>query len=296
MLVRPLVCAVVVTLALAACGETPAYVPDGPTLTFRVETLDGKPATEHEIAGLSSIVRRRMDGAGYSGFASHASTDDDMLTVRIDKALAPDIDRIAALIARPGTLELRIEAGAYATRKQRELFDASGGVIKPPPEYAWVPRKVGGPDMLVCTPERGARYAVDKLKRKGVAEDSAEMSAAVAAYEQVVRDDVFTGDQLGDAEAQTMNAMDVVFFSFKDERKAHFGRFTEKHVKENLAIILDGKVDSAPVIVSKLPGEGILQGGGPSGFTLDEAKALAALLSSGALPCRLVRVASPETK
>ena len=63
---------------------------------------------------------------------------------------------------------------------------------------------------------------------------------------------VHTGDQLESTSIQNQTMKTVVFFSFKDDRKPYFGQFTDKHIKENMAIILDGKVDSAPVINSKI--------------------------------------------
>jgi SecD/SecF fusion protein len=109
-----------------------------------------------------------------------------------------------------------------------------------------------------------------------------EFKTAQRAYEDKKLEEVFVGDDLVKTEIQHQPGQIVVFFSFKDERKPWFGQFTEKHQGENMAIILDGKVDSAPVIKSKLPGEGIIEGGrGATGFSETEAKALAIVLESG---------------
>jgi preprotein translocase subunit SecD len=66
-----------------------------------------------------------------------------------------------------------------------------------------------------------------------------------------------------------------------------FGRLTAANVKKRMAIVLDDNVDSAPVIQSEIPG-GIcsihLGGARPINEVLSEAKDLALVLKSGALP------------
>jgi preprotein translocase subunit SecD len=66
-----------------------------------------------------------------------------------------------------------------------------------------------------------------------------------------------------------------------------FGRLTAANVKKRMAIVLDDNVDSAPVIQSEIPG-GIcsihLGGARPINEVLQEAKDLALVLKSGALP------------
>ncbi|HEY2498010.1 MAG TPA: protein translocase subunit SecD [Candidatus Angelobacter sp.] len=67
-----------------------------------------------------------------------------------------------------------------------------------------------------------------------------------------------------------------------------FAQFTAAHSKDsadpsNLAIVLDGKVITAPSINSQISDSGIIEGG----FTQESAKDLAMLLRSGALPASL---------
>jgi len=60
-----------------------------------------------------------------------------------------------------------------------------------------------------------------------------------------------------------------------------FARITEANIGNNLAIVLDGVVQSAPVIRSRIPdGKAIIEGR----FSDEEAKFLANVLRSGALP------------
>lgn len=63
-----------------------------------------------------------------------------------------------------------------------------------------------------------------------------------------------------------------------------FSRLTEENIGRRLAILLDGKVRSAPVIKTRIPaGEGTITGR----FTYDEAHDTAIVLRAGALPCPL---------
>ena len=66
-----------------------------------------------------------------------------------------------------------------------------------------------------------------------------------------------------------------------------FGKLTKEHVKKRMAIVLDDTVDSAPIIQSEIPGGicSIHMGGlKPINEILSEAKDLALVLKSGALP------------
>jgi preprotein translocase subunit SecD len=62
-----------------------------------------------------------------------------------------------------------------------------------------------------------------------------------------------------------------------------FGRVTGENVGRQLAIILDGRVQSAPRIESRISDEGRISGS----FTQQEAQDLALILRSGALPATL---------
>lgn len=60
-----------------------------------------------------------------------------------------------------------------------------------------------------------------------------------------------------------------------------FSRITGEHINERLAIILDGKIHSAPAIRSKIPdGNAVITGG----FDMEEASTLASILRAGSLP------------
>ena len=75
--------------------------------------------------------------------------------------------------------------------------------------------------------------------------------------------------------------MPYLAVDFNKEGSKKFAKITEVNIERNLAIVLDGRVQSAPVIKSKISdGHAIIEGN----FTMEEAKNLAIILNSGSLP------------
>ncbi len=79
------------------------------------------------------------------------------------------------------------------------------------------------------------------------------------------------------------NNRPAVSFSLNQDGAAKFGRVTGENVGRQLAIVLDGRVQSAPRIESRITDEGRITGT----FTQEEAQDLALVLRSGALPASL---------
>ena len=105
------------------------------------------------------------------------------------------------------------------------------------------------------------------------------------AMQYVVRKRVeVSGESLVDAQPTYYQNQPVVSFRFDSVGGRKFGDVTRDHVGELLAIVLDGKVISAPRIHEPiLGGSGIIRGS----FTVQEANELAVLLRAGALPAPL---------
>jgi len=80
------------------------------------------------------------------------------------------------------------------------------------------------------------------------------------------------------------NGGTVVAFKFDTVGGRKFGEITKNHVGEQLAVVLDNEVISAPTIQGPiLGGSGVITGN----FTPEEAQELSLLLRSGALPAQL---------
>ncbi|MFA6279922.1 MAG: protein translocase subunit SecD [Bdellovibrionales bacterium] len=90
-----------------------------------------------------------------------------------------------------------------------------------------------------------------------------------------------SGDMLVDAQPSFQEGNPVVSFRFDSQGGRRFGEATRANVGRLFAIVLDGKVISAPVIREPiLGGSGVISGN----FTTQSAQDLALLLRAGALP------------
>jgi preprotein translocase subunit SecD len=76
----------------------------------------------------------------------------------------------------------------------------------------------------------------------------------------------------------------VVRFYLSKEAGRIFGEATGANVGRRLAIVLDGKVQSAPTVQSRITDEGVIEGQ----FTQTEVEDLVTVLRSGALPASIV--------
>ena len=96
---------------------------------------------------------------------------------------------------------------------------------------------------------------------------------------------VVTGEELVDARPDfDQNGRPAVAFRFNTSGARKFGDYTAEHVGELFAIVLDGKVISAPQIRTHIGGgSGIITGT----FTPEETNNLAVLLRAGALPAKM---------
>jgi preprotein translocase subunit SecD len=95
---------------------------------------------------------------------------------------------------------------------------------------------------------------------------------------------VVTGRDLRNSRrTQDQYGSPAVNFSLNPEGAKKFGSYTGAHVGDRMAIVLDNKVRSAPVIRSQIDDSGIIQGN----FTVASAEDLALVLRAGALPASI---------
>ncbi|HZI50925.1 MAG TPA: protein translocase subunit SecD [Terriglobia bacterium] len=85
------------------------------------------------------------------------------------------------------------------------------------------------------------------------------------------------------------NGRPAVSFNLNAAGAQRFGRLTGDNVGRLLAIVLDGQVVSAPSINSRITDTGIITGGA-GGFNPEEARDLALVLKSGALPASMTTI------
>ncbi len=104
-------------------------------------------------------------------------------------------------------------------------------------------------------------------------------------YLQIIQSSplIITGDDLRDAEVVSQTFSPEVALYLKPEAEEKFARATSLYLKEHIAIVLDNRIISAPVVESANLRNPVIRGN----FTLKEATRLRDLLRAGALPVSL---------
>src|SRR5437667_7934349 len=82
------------------------------------------------------------------------------------------------------------------------------------------------------------------------------------------------------------NGRPAVSFNLTADGAQRFGRVTEENIGKMLAIVLDGRIQSAPRINGRITDSGIITGGA-TGFAPQAAQDLSLVLLSGALPASI---------
>jgi preprotein translocase subunit SecD len=93
-------------------------------------------------------------------------------------------------------------------------------------------------------------------------------------------------DLKGAGASRDENGRPAVSFNLTADGASRFGRLTGENIGKQLAIVLDGRIQSAPTINGRITDNGIITGG-PTGFAPQEAQDLALVLRSGALPASM---------
>jgi len=119
----------------------------------------------------------------------------------------------------------------------------------------------------------------------GASDSSTSGQRADTVFYLVKKVAVVTGRDLRNAKPTVdQNGRPAVSFTLNQDGARKFGKATGENIGRRLAIILDGRVQSAPVIEGRIDTDGQISGGS---FTQQEVADLALVLRSGALPASL---------
>lgn len=214
---------------------------------------DAKTADTTKKAGVTSLLTQKSDSVKDSTGKMVASVGADSSTA------AP-----AAIVG-----------GLFTTNVQPGQIP--GQYIVPEAAYAAIERALALPAIKdAMPPGKVIRWGVDSL-----------VSGTQRFFALYVLDarPIITGEVLTDARPSTDPVEgNVVQFTLNNEGARRFKVETGKHVKDNMAIVLDQRVVTAPVLNSAIGRNGqITLGGG----TLQAAQDLALVLRAGALPVPL---------
>jgi preprotein translocase subunit SecD len=194
-------------------------------------------------------IRNRVDSLGVTEptIQEHGLGDYQIL---VQLPGVDDPARVKAIIQSTAMLEIRQALGGPYSSEQQALQE-HGGVL--PPDTVLLPgRSIG-----TSEGEGGQTWYL------------------------ISRASAVTGRDLRSADAsRDENGQPAVSFSLTNDGGRRFFAFTSAHVGDDLAVVLDNKVQEKAVIKEPIRDQGIINGR----FTEQEAKDLALILRSGALP------------
>jgi preprotein translocase subunit SecD len=200
-------------------------------------------------------IERRVNELGVAEpIVARAGAGNDQIIVQLPGVANPQ--RAKDIIRSTALLELKlVEQGPLSSREA--LLQGSGGMV---PSNMEVVAGVSEASQAPGERPETVYYLVRKV-------------AAVSGR------DLRTARQTLDE-----NNRPAVGFSLNNEGARKFGKASGDNIGRRLAIVLDGRVQSAPVIETRITDEGRITSGT---FTLEEAQDLALKLRSGALPASL---------
>ena len=226
------------------------------TYVMQLDTTTENFYRDQSVDQAIQTIRNRIDQLGVTEPVIQEYGGPGEYEILVQLPGVDDPERVKRIMQSTALLELKIvEAGPFPTREL--LAQTYGGVLPPTLEAI----ESGQPEVTV---ELGgeAWYSVQSL-------------AAI------------TGRDLkGAFPSRDQNGRPAVTFNLTADGSQRFGRTTEENIGRPLAIILDGRIQSAPRIDARITDSGIITGGA-AGFTLQESQDLSLVLRSGALPASL---------
>jgi preprotein translocase subunit SecD len=192
-------------------------------------------------------LERRINQLGVAEpvIARHGSTGDQIL---VQLPGVTDVEQAKRIIKTTAQLELRLVEDSATS--EETLLQSHGGRVPP--------------NMEVVT---------------GIGEATGERS-----YYLLRREALITGRDLKNARVGVdENNRPQINFTLNATATDKFSRETGRNIGRQLAIVLDDRVESAPVIQSRLGADNRITGQ----FTTDEADELSKILRAGALPATL---------
>ncbi len=217
--------------------------------TFRMKPNVALTLREEAVVQARQTIERRVNELGVAepSIAQQGANGDQIL---VQLPGVTDVNRAKEIIRSTGLLELKIvEQGPSASR---EALIPSGTL---PSGLDVVPGISGPGDAPGST--------VYYLVRRAAAVTGRDLRSARPSLDE--------------------NNRPAVAFTLNSEGAAKFGKVTGENIGRSLAIILDGRVQSAPRIDSRITSDGRISGS----FTQEEVQNLSLILRSGSLPATL---------
>ncbi len=220
----------------------------GGSYTFTMKPNAERTLRDESVRQALQTIERRVNDLGVAEpiVAPHGTANDQIL---VQLPGVTDVARAKEIIRSTALLELKIVESEAPSRES--LLQPYSGTVPS--------------NMEVVT-------------------GASDSPGAGTAFYLVRKAAVITGRDLRSARPSLdENNQAAVSFSLNNNGAAKFGRATQENIGRRLAIILDDRVQSAPVIQSRIDDEGRITGV----FTQQEVSDLSLVLRSGALPASL---------
>ena len=234
-----------------AAGETSGYL-----LTLRPSAV--AQIQENTMSQSLETIDRRINALGLTEpTIQRRGRNDNEILVQLPGEGDPS--RAKAVIQAGGQLELRLVEDPRSYSSQSEALSAHGGILPP------------GTELM---PGRSETRTASGAPEQG------------EVWYVVSRAPIVTGRDLRNAtESRNTNnpGQWQVNFVLSSEAARRFGPFTETNKGKQLAIVLEHRVYSAPVINGRIDDNGMIEGN----FGQESAHDLALVLRAGALPASI---------
>ena len=217
------------------------------TYTFNMRPNIALSLREEAVVQARQTIERRVNELGVAEPSISQQGADQIL---VQLAGVANVDRAKQIIGSPGLLALKIVEQGPRSTKEELLING-----QEPAGMEVVPG-VGSPG----DPAGATSYY---LVRRAAAVVGRDLRSARPSLDE--------------------NNRPAVSFTLNSEGAAKFGKVTGDNVGKDLAIILDGRVQSAPQIQSRISGDGRISGS----FTQEEVQNLSLILRSGSLPAKM---------
>jgi preprotein translocase subunit SecD len=233
-----------------AWDATPHSEQSIPATILRMRPAEKEILREEATIQTMRVIENRLNGDGLSEITIQRYGEPDNYEIQIQIPGGFDPERIRELIRTTGLLEFRIvEHGPF--KSTQAAAAAYQGAV--PADVEILPYRENGAEAMFYVIHRSVPVAGRHLRTVSSSLDPAGRPA--------------------------------VAFTLNNEGAERFGKFTGDNIDRQLAIVLDGVVQSTATIESKIENSGIIQGGS-AGFTAEQVRDLIVVLRSGALPAR----------
>ena len=278
----------------------------GSHLLLEIDTSEvQKTQSEHLLNSVRRVLRKKgffytnlkRDTEGRGLFVTIKTTSKTKNVTKAQTALMEELDGLEMEVNEQSQLHI-IYSEAEKERRMKALIEQSVEIVRRRVDASGVSepfiQRQGEKRIVLELPGVENPDQVKRLLGK-----TAKMSFHLVADHQgfdtltlpqkgggqltILRQEEVSGEHLENAQPTYQNGQPVVSFTFDNEGGRQFGETTRDNIGSRLAIVLDNKIISAPVIQGQILSNGVISGQ----FSVQEANDLSILLRAGALPAPL---------